>query len=99
MQVRKMAAPLGAIIEDLDVRNITPAQLETIRAEFLTHHVLVFPGQSLTPEDQMRFAEHWGNLMPFPYGALPDYPNIIPLKNRGKAKDDGHRTRRLFEQQ
>ncbi len=87
MQITKMAAPLGAIVDDIDVRRINPAQLESVRAAFLTHHVLVFPGQTLSPEDQMTFAEHWGSLMPFPYGALPDYPNIIPLKNRGKGKD------------
>jgi len=87
MQIRKMAAPLGAIVEDIDVRDITLEALATLRAEFLAHHVLVFPGQTLSPEDQIAFAEHWGCLMPFPYGALPDYPNIIPLKNRGKTKD------------
>ena len=87
MLIRKMAAPLGAIVEDIDVRDITLEALATLRAEFLAHHVLVFPGQTLSPEDQIAFAEHWGCLMPFPYGALPDYPNIIPLKNRGKTKD------------
>ncbi|MGB1190579.1 MAG: TauD/TfdA dioxygenase family protein [Pseudomonadales bacterium] len=87
MQVTRMAAPLGAIVEQLDVQDITAEQLSRVQQLFLEHKVLVFPDQNLTPEAHMAFAEHWGQLIPFPYGALPDYPNIIPLKNRGKSKD------------
>ena len=87
MRVSKMAAPLGAIVENLNVNHISAEQLDHVQRLFLEHKVLVFPDQQLTPESQMTFAQHWGKLMPFPYGALPDYPNIIPLKNRGKSKD------------
>lgn len=87
MRVTKMAAPLGAVIHDVDVRRVDDEQVLVFKELFLKHHLLVFPGQNLTPDHQMTFAEHWGQLMPFPYGSLPDYPNIIPLKNRGKARD------------
>jgi len=87
MQIKQMAAPLGAIIDQIDVRKISAQQLERIQSLFLTHKVLVFPNQQLTPDEQMAFAQHWGDLMPFPYGALPGYPNIVALQNRGKSKD------------
>ena len=59
----------------------------TLNQLFGEHHVLVFPKQELTPDEQIAFAQHWGELVPFPYGSLPGYPNIIELRNRGKKRD------------
>ena len=87
MQVRRFAAPLGAVVEGLDVREVDDAAWRQLNDLFCEHHVLVFPRQDLQPEDQMAFAEHWGELVKFPYGGLDDYPNIIELKNRGKKGD------------
>ena len=87
MRVRQMAAPLGAVVEDLDVRTIDAETAKELNQLFCEHHVLVFPQQVLTPNDQIAFAEHWGELIPFPYGSLPGYPNIIELRNRGKSRD------------
>ena len=87
MRVRQMAAPLGAIVEELDVRTVDASVANELKRLFCQHHVLVFPQQQLTPDDQILFAEHWGELIPFPYGSLPGYPNIIELRNRGKARD------------
>ena len=87
MQIQRMAAPLGAIVNDLDVRHVDAVQAKQLSDLFCQHHVLVFPKQSLSPAEHTRFAEHWGELVPFPYGALPGHPNIIELRNRGKAKD------------
>lgn len=87
MQVRRMAAPLGGIVEGCDVRNLSDDDLQTLRQWFGEYHVLVFPQQQLTPDDQITFASRWGELVAHPYSALPDYPSIIELQNRGKAKD------------
>ena len=87
MKISRMAAPLGGVVEDLDVRGVTPEQLATLREWFGQHHVLVFPQQSLLPEDQIAFASQWGELVAHPYSALPDYPSILELRNRGKSKD------------
>ena len=87
MQIQRMSAPLGGIVSNLDVRAVTADQWQTLNAWFCEYHVLVFPGQQLSPEDQVAFAARWGELIPFPYGGLPDQPNIIALKNRGKSKD------------
>ena len=87
MQVEKMSAPLGAIVRDLDVRTVSDAQWQELNQLFCEHHVLVFPQQNLTPADQEEFAQRWGALIPFPYGGLPNHPNIIELRNKGKQKD------------
>jgi taurine dioxygenase len=87
MKVTRMAAPLGAIVSDLDVTSVNADQWAELNELFCQHHVLVFPGQNLTPDAQVAFAGLWGPLIPFPYGGLPDYPNIIELKNHGKATD------------
>lgn len=85
--MRRLAAPLGAVIDDLDVRRVDTATLRKLNALFSEHHVLVFPRQTLTPEDQIAFAGSWGGLVRHPYAGLTQYPDVIELRNRGKAKD------------
>ena len=87
MQTRPMSAPLGLIVENLDVRTVNHDTWMQLDELFCKHHVLVFPDQQLTPAEHQAFAQHWGELVPFPYGGLPDYPNIIELRNRGKKGD------------
>ncbi len=87
MEVERISAPLGAVVRGVDVRAVTGDELAQLNALFLAHHVLVFPGQNLTPRDQVAFASRWGELLPFPYMALDGYPNLIELRNRGKARD------------
>ena len=48
MRVRQMAAPLGAVVEDLDVRTIDAETVKALNQLFCQHHVLVFPQQDLT---------------------------------------------------
>ena len=87
MRVRRWAAPLGAVIEGLDVRRVDAETHRELNALFLQHHVLAFPEQRLTPEDQMAFAQRFGPLVRHPYAGLESHPDIIELRNRGKAKD------------
>ena len=87
MRVRRLAAPLGAIVEGIDVRKIDSAQWRTLNDLFCEHHVLSFPGQRLTPEDQMAFAQRWGELVRHPYSGMKTHPYVIELRNHGKAKD------------
>ncbi len=87
MNVIPMAAPLGAIVKDFDVRLTDEKIWLQLDQLFCKHHVLVFPGQNLQPNDQMTFARFWGELVKFPYGGLEEYPDIIELRNRGKSTD------------
>ncbi len=87
MQVHRFAAPLGAVVENLDVRRVDAAISRELNALFNEHHVLVFPRQTLTPGDQLRFASTWGALVRHPYAGLETHPEIIELRNQGKARD------------
>lgn len=87
MKVTRLAAPLGAIVEGLDVRDVDDGTWQTLNDLFCRHHVLIFPGQTLTPGDQMAFGRRWGELVRHPYAGLPEHPEIIELTNHGKRRD------------
>jgi taurine dioxygenase len=87
LAVRRFAAPLGARVEGIDVRRVDDAIWRELNALFLQHHVLAFPQQDLTPEEQMTFARRWGPLVRHPYAGLREHPDIIELRNHGKARD------------
>ncbi len=87
MKITRFAAPLGAVVEGVDVRDVDDASWKALNEAFCEHHVLVFPGQTLTPDEQMAFAARWGELVRHPYAALDGYPEIIELKNTGKRRD------------
>jgi taurine dioxygenase len=87
MHVERIAAPLGAQVTGVDVRDADESVWQTINDLFLQHHVLVFPNQTLTPEEQMAFASRWGQLVRHPYAGMKTYPDIIELRNVGKQRD------------
>jgi taurine dioxygenase len=87
MQVTRLAAPLGAVVSGVDVTTVTDTDWQTLNELFCQHHVLVFPNQTLSPEEQMRFGERWGALVRHPYAGLASYPEIIELSNPGKRRD------------
>lgn len=87
MHIERLSAPLGARITGVDVRDVDDTLWQSLNDLFCQYHVLVFPGQDLSPDDQMAFAQRWGKLIPFPYMSLEGYPNIIELRNKGKSRD------------
>ncbi len=87
MQIEPLGAPLGAVISNIDVRHVSGDQWQEINALFCQHKVLVFPRQDLTPEDHIRFAEQWGELVRHPYAGMKSHPDIIELTNHGKRRD------------
>ena len=87
MQIQRLSAPLGAIVKDVDVRDVNEETLQKLHDMFNEFKVLVFPDQNLKPEDHMNFAENWGKLIRHPYAGLASHPDIIELKNAGKRKD------------
>ncbi len=61
MKIDPIPGPLGARITDIDLsREPDAATYEAIHRAWLDHLVLVFPGQDLTEEEQIRFSRHWG---------------------------------------
>jgi taurine dioxygenase len=84
---------LGAEISGLDLsRELTPRQEKEIKLAFLTHHVLVFHDQHLTPEDHKRFARLFGPLHPDTLPAEGSDPYILEIsadKNSREVAGNG----------
>ncbi len=87
MHIQRLAAPLGAVIEGLNVREVTTQTWPDLNRLFNQYKVLVFRNQKLTPEDQANFASLWGPLVHHPYASTKAHPAIMTLTNYGKKKD------------
>ena len=61
MEIEPLSPVVGAAIRGVDWRAPVDARTEdAVRAAFTRHSVLCFPGQKLTPEHQLRFANVFG---------------------------------------
>jgi alpha-ketoglutarate-dependent taurine dioxygenase len=76
-------ATLGAVVTDVDLRDLDAASWQTVEAAFLEHAVLVFPGQKLAAEAQIAFARRFGEIE-----ILTPNPKLeaVPISN---LKPDG----------
>jgi len=76
---------LGARVEGVDLASaIDDDTFRTIDAAFNEHSVLVFPGQRLTDEQQMRFSERFGPLETTLSSIGQErrlHPNLVDLSN------------------
>lgn len=95
IQVRRIGYALGATISGLDLRKpISASDFQTVREAFLEHCVLVVRGQSLSREDHIAFARHFGEIRRLADVTLasndPKYPEILLLINKASAKSSGY---------
>jgi len=81
LDIRPVAGRIGAEIHGLDLsRPPTNAEAEAIRQALYAHRVIFFPGQTLTPEQQLTFGGLFGQPRDTPHVAsMPDYPEIIEI--------------------
>ena len=79
LTVTPIEAPTGAQITGVDLgTELDDTAYGAIHKAWLDYQVLVFPGQTMTEEDQIRFATHWGEM---------------PLRSRytGRREEDSRR--------
>lgn len=81
LTIEPMAGPAGACLRGIDISQpLSDEQKNAIWAAFLEYGLLWFPDQSLTPDEQARFAEHFGELETYPFVApLPENDKVIPI--------------------
>ena len=61
--VTPLDAPLGGRITEIDLgQPLTGDEYAVIHRAWLDHQMLVFPGQKISEEDQIRFTTHWGEM-------------------------------------
>jgi alpha-ketoglutarate-dependent taurine dioxygenase len=82
-RVAPIAATLGAVVTDLELARMDTSTWKTVEQAFHEHGVLVFPGQHLTEEEQVAFANRFGDIEIL----APDpEQKAVPISNR---KPDG----------
>ena len=53
---------LGALVEGVDLAQVTPQQMVELEQAYADHEVLFFENQNLAPEAHLAFAERWGEI-------------------------------------
>jgi taurine dioxygenase len=81
IDVRPIAGALGAEVHGVDIaRPLDHEVVAEVRLAFLDHLVIFFRNQTLTPQQQLGFAERLGEPMEYPQlKGLPDCPLITPV--------------------
>jgi taurine dioxygenase len=82
--IRHSGAPLGHEIVGLDLtQELSDATVRALQQAYNEHSVLVFRGQTLTPEQQIRFSRHFGDLEihVMEQYLLPGHPEIFRVSN------------------
>ncbi|MDF3842459.1 taurine dioxygenase [Pseudomonas citronellolis] len=76
-----LSPALGAVVSGIDLRQpLDDAQQQAIEQALLTHQVLFFRDQPLTPQQQAAFAARFGDLHIHPiYPSVPEQREVIVL--------------------
>ncbi|WP_342653918.1 taurine dioxygenase [Pseudomonas sp. F3-2] len=81
IHITTLSPSLGAQISGVDLsRDLTSAERDAIERALLEHQVLFFRDQPVTPQQQARFAAHFGDLHIHPiYPNVPEQPEVLIL--------------------
>ena len=93
VDVRPLSGSIGAEVRGIDISNdLDDEVIASIRAAWLEHLVLFFPGQDLTPERQQAFAARFGEVTAaHPVEpALADHPQVLPVDSATGQTDFWH---------
>ncbi|MBI2402745.1 MAG: TauD/TfdA family dioxygenase [Gemmatimonadetes bacterium] len=84
IEVRPIAGALGAEIRGVDIAKPLEGEVVSeIRQAFLDHLVIFFRSQTLIPQEQLTFAQRFGQPMEYPQlKGLPECPLITPVIKR-----------------
>ena len=88
LELRPCAAPCGAFVHDLDLRQpLDGNTVAAIRRAWLAHQVLAFPDQDLSLDDLERFALTIGPFGTDPYfGSVPGHPHVAQVRRDADEK-------------
>src|SRR5262245_34649615 len=84
IQVRPLSPACGAEISGVDLtKPLSEQEVQAIKEAWAKHLVLVFRGQTLSQDDQLRFASYFGDL-----GSRKKAPE--PLRSRAEGIQQDH---------
>jgi taurine dioxygenase len=93
LEVRPYSTAVGAEVLGVDLSQpLDAATLAAIQTAFQDHLVLFFRDQTLTPEQQIAFSRHFGELEDYPYvEGIDGYPELIEIvKTPDEVRNFGH---------
>ena len=81
LTITPISSALGAQIDGVDLtRPLSPLQRDAIEQALLEYQVILFKQQSITPQQQARFAANFGDLHIHPiYPNVPEQPEVLVL--------------------
>ena len=81
----KKVGPVGAEVNNIDLRELSEEQVHEIKSAFLEFSVLVFRGQELNPDNLKKISLIWGKPQVHPvFKGMEDFPEIIEIINLGE---------------
>jgi taurine dioxygenase len=91
IKVKPIAGALGAEITGADLGEVDQEIFAEIHAAWLQHLVVFFRDQSITPSQQIAFAQRFGEIHHHPFmQGMPDHPDILEIiKEEGDSKAFG----------
>ena len=89
LAIEPLNPTIGAVLRGVDLRELSDAAVEDIRAALLKHQVVFFEGQSLTPAQHRDAASRFGELHVHPlYPSEDAVPQIMVLDNNASNPTD-----------
>jgi taurine dioxygenase len=84
MKITPMATGFGALVEGIDLKEITDHDANGLRAALLEHGLLIAHKQNLSPQEQISVSETFGALESFPpsVAKIPGLPQIFRVASR-----------------
>ncbi|HRW39026.1 MAG TPA: TauD/TfdA family dioxygenase, partial [Aquihabitans sp.] len=80
LRIERLDGPFGAAVLDVDLRELDEPLAAALRAAWLEHHVLAFPGQHLGPAELVRAARAFGPIGDDPFlGAMAEHAPVVEL--------------------
>ena len=89
LDLRPLSYALGAEVRGVDLaKPVSDVLLAEIGQAFLTHGILLFRGQDITPGQHIAFSRHFGELdrhETLPRDRHVEFPEILMVTNRPKG--------------
>lgn len=83
LDIRRISGSLGAEIHGVDLQSLDENTVKDIRQTWLDHKVIFFRNQKLTPEAFLKFSEHFGKAIEYPFvKGIDGFPNVIEVLKR-----------------
>jgi len=84
MKITPMATGFGALVEGIDLKELTDHDANGLRAALVEHGLLIAHKQNLSPQEQISVSETFGALESFPpsVAKIPGLPQIFRVASR-----------------